>query len=128
MTTVQAARPATRQTKDCPPWCTVEHDHRDPPGSRECVSAARVTVQSLEPTLLVSTEGAGTWKPTETHLTLEQGFHDAAPRMSMSWGDGTVRVFTLEEIEQLTADASQLLASARSATTAAHGHTVTEVA
>lgn len=127
MTTVQAARPASWQRKDCPPWCTVEHDDRDLPGSRECVSAARATTQSLEPTLLVSTEGDGTWKLNEVHVALEQGVLDAAPRMSMSWGDGTIRVFTLEEIEQLAADASQLLALARSATTAP-GHAAAEVA
>lgn len=113
MPTVQDPRRPNWLANPCPSWCTTVHDPADPPGARECVSAARVTTQSLEPTLCIDSTGDGTWVQNDVHLALEQGDQEPAPRISMSWGDGTVRTFTLEEIEQLTAHASDLLAMAR---------------
>lgn len=111
-TTVQDPHRPIRSANPCASWCTTTHDPADPPGSRECVSAPLVTAQSLEPTLCISTVDNGAWVPNDVHLALEQGDQEPAPRVSMSWGDGTVRTFTLDELAQHAAHAADLLAMA----------------
>lgn len=110
--TDKSARPIW-QTTPCPHWCNTTHHSADGIDSRECVSLSGIVPLTTEETLLTGILPDITASLDEVHVALEQGYREAAPRLTVYRSEGIGFGMSIEEAELLQEHLHNLIETAR---------------
>lgn len=100
-------------TEPCPAWCDQRHFDRDMPGQRHHFGRERLLPLTQEPALPGSVDRPNVFRAPDLFTGLVQHHRETEPVVRLAYSENFEMRLTLDEVEQLAADLTALIADAR---------------